>query len=283
MAHIFKRTVALLNDFDNIDLVLKKAIDFSTKHHTSLEVLYVQEEGLFEVPDYFLSEDKIAKERIDKSKIKAKIEEHLHVLKQEEKHAILVYVDDTVDRVLNYLKEHKDILLISFYHESLSEDLIKNTPYSYWILKNNLESYNNIAIPLDFTDESKRVIQATKHIFEESHITIAHNYRYMMDTISVQVDYLDTSPMLTPDILEINKEMQKVQKETFERYKKEFNVDGVCIEEEGSLDSDLRQYLSHQEFDLIVLYHHDTELFLSPSLISLLLKELQTDFFIFNL
>lgn len=283
MEHIFKRTVALLNDLNSFDLVLKKALDFSRKHQTTLEVLYVQEEGLFEVPDYFLSEDKIAEERIDRDKIKTKIEEQLLALNEKEKHAILVYVDDTVDRVLNHAKESKEILFITTYHQSLSATLLKETPYSYWILKEEVERYDKIAIPIDFSEQNRHVIQATQHIFPESEIRIAHNYRYLMDAMTVQVDYLDVVPIVNPELLELNEEIEKREKETFEQYQKEFNVQGDYLEAEGALDTDLIQYLTSHDFNLTVLYHHDTELFLSPSLIVVLLDKVESDFLVFNL
>jgi nucleotide-binding universal stress UspA family protein len=283
MKHLFKRTVVLLNDFESIDNLLKKAIAFSTKHQTTLEVLYVHEEPLFDIPDYFLSEDKIANEGLDKEKVKAKIKEHLVALKQNDEHAILIYIDDTVDQVLHYAKDQKDILFITAYHEKISETLISKTPYSFWIVKNDSDLYNKIVLPIDFTDKGKEVLQASKHIFSENSMTMVHDYRYLIDTMNVPIDYLDVSPMISPDIVEVNESLKREQKKIFEAYKKEFDVEGECIEEEGSLDQDLIDYISKREFDLVVMYHQDDELFLSPSLILTLLKSLSIDFFVFNI
>ena len=283
MNHLFKRTVVLLNDFESIDNLLKKTIDFSIKHQTTLEVLYVHEEPLFDIPDYFLSDDKIASEQLDKEKIKAKIKEHLVALQQNDKHAILVYVDDTVDQVLHYGKEQKDILFVTAYHEKISENLIQKTPHSFWIVKNDIDVYDKIVLPIDFTDRAKKVLQASKHIFSQNSMTMVHDYRYLIDTMSVPIDYLDVSPMISPDIVEVNEELKREQKKIFESYKKEFDVDGECIEEEGSLDQDLIDYISKREFDLVIMYHQDDELFLSTSLTVTLLKALSIDFFVFNL
>jgi len=283
MSHLFKRTVVLLNDFESIDNLLKKAIDFSIKHQTTLEVLYVHEEPLFDIPDYFLSDDKIVSEQLDKEKIKAKIKEHLVALQQNDKHAILVYVDDTVDQVLHYGKEQKDILFVTAYHEKISENLLQKTPHSFWIVKNDIDVYDKIVLPIDFTDRAKKVLQASKHIFSQNSMTMVHDYRYLIDTMSVPIDYLDVSPMISPDIVEVNEELKREQKKIFESYKKEFDVDGECIEEEGSLDQDLIDYISKREFDLVIMYHQDDELFLSTSLTVTLLKALSIDFFVFNL
>jgi len=284
MAHIFKRTVALLNDLNNLDLVLKKSIEFSTKHQTILEILYIQEEALFEVPDYFLAEDKIAKEGIDKAKIKAKIEEHLKKLHQNEPHAIFVKEDDTVGQILHYGQEDKTVLFIGAYHESLTPKLLEQTPYSFWFIKNkDVIAYEKIVLPLDFQGESKKIIQATKHIFSDSEITLLHDYRYLVDTVMVQVDYLNIVPIITSDMVELNEVLKKEKQEILKTYTKEFELKGVCVEGEGALDEELIRYIGTHEFDLTVLYHRDTELFLSPSLIVVLLKKVDTDFFIFNL
>jgi hypothetical protein len=283
MKHLFKRTVVLLNDFESIDNLLKKAIDFSTKHQTTLEVLYVHEEPLFDLPDYFLSKDKIVNEGLDKEKIKAKIKEHLISLKQNDEHAILVYIDDTVDQVLHYAKDQKDILFITAYHEKISEHLLEKTPYSFWIVKNKSDLYNKIVLPIDFTDHAKKVLQISKHIFSENSMMMVHDYRYLVDPLTMPIDYLDVSPMISADVVNVNETLKREQKKIFEAYKKEFDIEGECIEEEGSLDQDLIDYISKGEFDLVIMYHQDDELFLSPSLIVTLLKSLSTDFFIFNI
>jgi len=283
MQHIFKRVVVLLNDLKNIDNLLKKASDFSRQHQTGLEILYVQEEALFDIPDYFLSEDKIANEHLDKKSVKAKIEEHLLSLGIEDKHAILVYEGDTVDQVIHYAKEQKEILFITAYHEVLSEKLVEKTAQSFWIVKKDTEHYEHIVLPLDCTEQGKKSLEISKHIFPVNRMSIIHDYRYLLDTLTVQVDYLNLVPVVTPEIIEFNEKLKKEQKEKFEDYQKEFGVQGEFMEAEGSLDQDLIAYIAKNNFDLTIMYHQDAEYFLSSSLIVELLKEIETDFFIVNL
>ena len=282
MKHLFKRTVVLLNDFKTIDTLLKKAIDFSTQHHTTLEILYVHEKGLFEIPDYFLSEEKITDEESDKGKIKERIEEHLDALNVKEKMAILVYEEDSVERVLHHAKGQKEILFMTAYHAELSPKLLQKTPHTFWIVKKSILTYKNMVLPFDFSENGRKTLQATQHIFAEHPLTMVHDYRYILDTLTIQVDYLNVLPLLTDEVLEINRRLKKEQQAKFEAYKKEFHVEGDCIEGEGALDKDLIEYISQRDFDLTILYHQNEELFLSPSLILELLKGLETDFFIFN-
>jgi len=281
--HPFKRVVVLLSNLEKINQLLQKAVDFSQQHQTSLEILYVQEEALFEIPDYFLSESEITHERLDKKRIKAKIQEHLLALGVQEKYAILIYENDTVNQLLYTFKEQKETLFITAYHQELNEKLIEKTPYSFWIIKKSVPQYKMIALPLDFSENGKKALQITQHLFSKNAITIVHDYRYLLDAVEIQVDYLNLIPILSPDTIAFNERLKEKQKEKFENYKKEFRVKGECIEGKGALDQDLMNYISKRGFDLTILYHQDSELFLSPSLILTLLKEVSTDFFIFNL
>jgi len=283
MKHIFKRVVVLLNELDNIDRVLDKAVKFSDTHNTALEVLFVHEEPLFEMPDFFLSDKQIEDEKIDKHKITKKIEEHLAKFGITKKIPILVFIDDTVDRTIVYGRENKDILFITNYHESLSADLIEKTPYSYWIVKNEHSSYKSIALPLDFTEDSAKVIEATKHIFSDSKLTMIHDYRYIIDTLMVQEDYLAVAPIDTSMDLELNEELKAQQLKNFEEYKQRFNIDGIFMEEEDTIEDDLVNCIQNNNFDLTVLYHHKTNLFLSPTIIIKLVDSVSTDFFVFTI
>ena len=284
MKHYFKRTVVVLNNLEKIDNLLKKAIAFSSQHQTTLEILYVQEKSLFEMPDYFLSEDKMAKGQIDKEKIKAKIQEHLNRLDEVETHAILVYIDDTVDRAMQHAKGDKETLLLTHYHPKITEQLLEKTPYSLFVIKNETENYSDIILPIDLRKKSREALTVAKEIFPKKAITLIHDYRYLLDMLTIQVDYFNLAPIVTPDLIDLNQKIKNDQRESFNTYKKEFNLEGIFLEDDGgSLDNTLIDYISSNNFDLTLLYHQDTELFLSPSLIEELMKKLSTDFFILNL
>ncbi len=281
--HPFKRVVVLLSDLENTHQLLQKAVDFSQQQQIILEILYVHEEALFEIPDYFLSENQIAHERLDKKRIKAKIQEQLVALGVQEKYAILIYENDTVNQLLYLFKEQKETLFITSYHQELNQKLIEKTPYSFWIIKKSVPQYKRIVLPLDFSENAKKALQITQQLFTKNVITIVHDYRYLLDAVDIQVDYLNLIPTLSPETIAFNNRLKEKQKEKFEKYKKEFTIKGDCIEGKGALDQDLMSYISKRGFDLTILCHQDSELFLSPSLIITLLKEVSTDFFIFNL
>jgi hypothetical protein len=280
MHHLFDRVIVLLNDLDNIDTLLRRGVEFSRKHETSLEILYVHEEPLFAVPDFFLSEENRGKGQIDKSKIKDKIQEHLELFDSSKNHAILVYIDDTVERLLNHAKDVGRTLVVTNYHKTVSSSLLEKTSYSFWINRGVKEVYKNIVFPINLKEESKKCIEATQHIFPESKLSLVYDYRYLLDVLAVREDYLNVVPITTGIDYTLHKKVKAENEETFESYKKEFNVDGTFIEGEGLLHEDLVEYIKEKSFDLTILYHSDDELFFSPVLILALLEALETDFFI---
>jgi len=280
MKHQYNRVVVLLNDFEKIDTLLERAIDFSKEHNTILEILYVHEEPLFDIPDYFLSDEKINENKIDTIKIKEKIQSHLDTYNLTESHAILVYLDDTVDRLLTHLSDAEHTLIVTTYNEALTTQLISKTPYSYWIIKNNnTDTYANMVFPSDLSDESKKVIGLTQHIFNSSKLHLLYDYRYILDTLAIREDYLNVTPVTIEIDTELNEQKKAEEKERFNDYKKEFNIEGTFLEGEDLLEDDLAKFIK-DNFDLTIIYRRDEELFSSPSLILSLMKKVSSDFFV---
>ena len=280
MKHQYNRVVVLLNDFEKIDTLLERAINFSKEHNTILEILYVHEEPLFDIPDYFLSDEKINENKIDPIKIKEKIQSHLDTYNLTESHAILVYLDDTVDRLLTHLSDAEHTLIVTTYNEALTTQLISKTPYSYWIIKNNnTDTYANMVFPSDLSDESKKVIGLTQHIFSSSRLHLLYDYRYILDTLAIREDYLNVTPVTIEIDTELNEQKKAEEKERFNDYKKEFNIEGTFLEGEDLLEDDLAKFIK-DNFDLTIIYRRDEELFSSPSLILSLMKKVSSDFFV---
>jgi hypothetical protein len=283
MNHIFKRVVVILNEIEKIDNLLEKAVAFSNKHQTTLEVLFVHEEPLFKMPDYFLSDEKISKERIDKNKIKKSIQEKLNALNPHKTVSVLVLVDDTLDQVIEYGKENKDILFITAYHEELNSKLLQKTPYSFWIVKNEIKSYSKILLPTDLNQKSIEVIKVTQHIFPNVQLGMVHDYRFTLDMTLIEDEHLRITPIVSTMDIEINKERKERQRVLFETYKQDFNIAGDFLEENEGLEEDLVEYIQQNQAELIVMYPEEIELFLSSSLIIKLLHRVPKDFLVLNI
>ncbi len=115
MNNITNKVLAVLNDIEALDIVLKKAVSLSEEKKAILEVLFVHEEKIFELPDFFRFKETPEKDIADKDKIKKEIENKLTTLGSKQKHIVLVKIDDTVDRVLELTKgdEYSTIVMRS--------------------------------------------------------------------------------------------------------------------------------------------------------------------------
>jgi len=281
--HIFKRVVVVLNDIENIDNLLERAVAFSNQHQTTLEVLFVHEEPLFQLPDYFLSDKKISEDRVDKKRIKDTIQEKLNGLNFNKTVSILVLIDDTLDHIIEYGKDNQDILFIMAYHEVLNSKLLHKSPYSFLIVKDEQKNYSNILLPIDLNEKSIEVIKATQHIFPLAQLKVVHDYRFTLDTSLIEDNHLRIAPIVSSVDIEINREEKKRQLELFNNYKNDFDLTGDFLEENKGLEEDLVEYIELNQAELIVMYPEDIELFLSSNLIIKLLHRIPKDFLVLNI
>jgi len=280
MKHIFKRVVVLLNDLNDRELLLTKGIAFAKEHQCTIEVIFVHEVPLFELPDYFRSDESIREATLDKAKVKQEILDTLESLSPENNYAVLVYENDTVDRLLTSLTDTKHSLVITRYHESLTNLLIEKTDYAYWVIKTEKSNYKNIILSVDLKDKSRKCIAFTKHVFADANIKLVHDYRYLLDTMIIREDYMNVAPITTGMDIEINTEFKESQKKLFNKYLKEYALEGDFIEGDGALDEDLIDYIKTHNFDLTVLYRNDEDLFFTPTLIVSLMSNIASDFFV---
>jgi len=277
MEHIFNRVIVLVNDLEKMEILLEKGVVFANGHNAFLEVLFVHEVPLFEIPDYFLSEEKIAEGLISKDKIHQEIEEVLKGLEIEKEPAILVYENDTVDRLLTLLKDTKETLVVTAYHTSLSAKLVEETPYAFWFIKEDERDYNNIALPMELEDEFEKCIKLTQHLFPKGEITLLHDYRSMSAALMVSQDYMGGTPMPTQVDVELDQLFREKQLKIFNEYMEKYAVEGVFFEGEGVMYEDIMHYIQDNDFDLTVLYRNSNELFLTSTRITELIKEVSTD------
>ncbi|MCK4736987.1 MAG: hypothetical protein KAT10_00395 [Sulfurimonas sp.] len=117
------KILAVLNDIEALDTVLKRAVSLSEEKEAILEVLFVHEEKIFGLPDFFRFKEIPEKDVADKDKIKKEIESKLTALGSKQEHIILVKIDDTVDRVLELTKGDEAITVIVQNHDVITKKL----------------------------------------------------------------------------------------------------------------------------------------------------------------
>ncbi len=277
-----KKIVAVLNDFKKADDLLQKAITLTKEHNAILEVLYIHEESLFDIPDYFLSDESIKESFIDKNKIRKEIKDEILKLGFEKDCAILVFIDDTVDRVFTQTREDTstDTMIITPYHQDITQKLLKKSNLPILVVKNSIKDYKNIVLPVDLGENTKICIDLANNVLPNSKKHLVYDYRYIVDTSILDIDYLGI-PTEDPIINnQINQELEKSQLESFEALKKETGFEGSFIAESLSIEEDLLNFIELNHFDLTVLCSNSKH-FLSLGSVSLsLLEKLETDILI---
>lgn len=282
MEHMFNRVIVLLNSVEKMEVLLHKGVTFAKEHKALLEVLYVHEESWFDIPDLFLKEEQRESDRqaIDTKKIKQEIEKHLEILSPDETYATLVFLDDTVDRLLSHAKEVETTLVITEYHEKLATVLLSKTAYAFWFIKRQQARYKKMILAIDLKDNVSSCIEMAQHFFPDTALTLVHDYRYMLDVLSVREDYFNLVPMSNEIDAQLGSKLQVQQKSLLERYANKYKIESYFMEGEGLLDEDLAEYIKDEKFNLTILYRNNEELFFSPTLIVKLMNALSTDFLI---
>ena len=261
MLNTIDNVLVVLNDFEKIDDILKKALVLSTNKKAILEVLFVYEKSLFDVPDYFHPKNSF----IDKEKIKIEIKNRLLELGKSGDCAILVFVDDTVDRVLSQTKEPKQTLIVTTYKENITQELVKKSSSSFLVIKNKKSTYKNIILPVDLSEYSLKCINFAKTVFPQSQIKLLY----------------DNHIVLHP-------EAKEEKKELFESLKKETNLEGYYIkehivsevdfiEELYNIEKHLASFINRDNFDLTILCSHHRDFLFSNSLSFDMLGMIQND------
>ena len=265
MLDAISKIVVVLNNFEKADKILEKALTLSIHQKAVLEILYVHEEPLFDLPDYFRLKDSIGDDFIDKEKIKKEIKERLSKLGRSEDCAILVFVDDTVDRVLTQTKEPNETLVVTAYEDKITEKLLTKSDASFLVIKNDKKSYEDIVMPVDLSENSLACIRVAKMLFPQSKIRLLYDNYYI---------FLD--------------EVKEKEKALFETLKKETNLEGDYIQEHVvteiefvdemyAIEKHLAAFIKMHNFDLIILYSHHRDFAFSESISFALLEMLHSD------
>ncbi|HHS93266.1 MAG TPA: hypothetical protein ENK82_07955 [Campylobacterales bacterium] len=280
MKHIFNDTIVLLNDLENMEMLLKKGIEFSLNHQVPLQVIYVHETPLFQIPDIFLSKEKRLEGSLDKEVVKKGIEERIKALGSTNQYAVFVYENDTLNRLLSLVRGRREVLVITRYQEELLSKLIAKTPFAYCVLKASKGVYEKIALPIDLEDDFHKCIETTQHLFTNGKINLIHDYRFLQENFMVSEDYMGVAATSTQSELEVLESLKEIQKETFYDYLEKYNVQGAFLEGDDVLYEDVINYIKKNHFDVTILYRNEKELLFTSSMIMGLMREIHTDFFV---
>jgi hypothetical protein len=261
MTKSFDKVLIVLNCFENIDNILQSALKLKKQQNTILEILYVHEKALFDLPDFFSSKDT----SINKDKIKRDIKDRLQEFGFSEKYAIFIYVDDTVDRVLALTKNQKNLLIVTDYHKKITQKLVKKSPASFLILKDGKNSFEKIIMPVDLSSETILCINRAKDLFAKSDIRLLHDHNFVIskDRIGEEEKHYETLKK------EVSLEGDSI---------KEYFVNEIeFVEELYIMERHLAEFINERDFDLTILCTRDKDYIFSQSLSFALLDMVETD------
>lgn len=259
-----KKIIAVLNDFTMIDEILWKAFYFAQNHDAMVEILYVHEGPLFDVPNFFSTEEENS---IDKEKIKAAILEKVDTFEIQKEPVIFVEIDDTPNRVWALTRKDKESLIVTSYHESISYELVKKITQPILIVKNDTKQYHKIALIINAESPSTLCIDRAKKYFSESKIELFYDYRYIV------------TPGIETGIHNIQI-IEEAQRESFEMLKVETGLDGKFFIDGGYLDRDINGYLQEKGYDMLYACAPADDFFVSDTLAIELLESLDCDMLI---
>ncbi len=266
MSHNFTKIIAVLNDFSLADVLLKKAFDFAYANGASVEILYVQELPLFDIPDYFRSD---TEDSLDKEKVKQEIKNKVVALNPKREPAIFIEIADTADRVWALSRDVEETLIITPYHDSITSKVIDKVSQPLLVLKTQVDSYQKLAFVLNATGESITCIEDVKSHFKESDIHLLFDYRYVVD------------PSMELDLQNVEF-IEKAQREAFEKIKKESGLEGEFFVDGSFFGDDLVQYIQEKAFDITYLCSRGDDFFVSDTLADELLEKCDCDILVAN-
>jgi len=262
-----KKIIAVVNDFSMIDRVLDKTFAFSQKYHAVVEILYVHERPLFEIPDFFHSGDDDLP--LNKAKIKASILEKVNRFNFEKEVVVFVKIDDTPDRVWALAREDKETLIITAYHKDITEKVVNEISQPILIVKGHIENYQKMALIVDVGTPSLLCIERAKSYFPKIDIELFYDYSYIVD------------PSMESDLQNIQI-IEDIQREEFNKLKEESGLDGKFFIDGDFLGTQISDYLQEKNFDIIYACSHQDGFFGSDNLSITILEDLSCDMLIVN-
>ena len=263
-----QKIVAVLNHFDQADLVLGKAVRLAKEQNAPLEILFVYETPLFSLPDFFLRLEAKEKNTVDKEKIKQEIEERVRALGYSEACATFIFIDGTADRVAVHTHDETDTLVVSAYQHAISEALVQKCRSPLLTLKGGLKEEKIISLPIELNESTGKCIEMTRTLFPESTLRLIYDNHYLAD-----------------------KEDNEAQKEAFDKFKAEMGLEGDYIEEFvwneadfgedfDAMEKHLLTQIKKNNSDLTILCSSDGEYLYSEGVLLSLLHKAETDFLI---
>lgn len=274
-----KRIMAVINDFGMADAILSKAAALSQREQAKLEVMFVHEEKLFDLPEFFRFKEIAPNQPVDKEKIQKEITQKLTVLGVKESVPVLVFVDDTADHVLLQTKNAQETLIILSYDKNIARKVIKKSHLPVLVIKHNRTvDYAKVVVPVDFSPASKESIVLAKALFPQKQIELVHDYRALY-----MEGFMDSEGMAELGAeVELTDMEKKAAEDNFEALLQEMQCKGSFLTEKASFQEDLSDFILDNGHDLAIIGSNNADKLFFDSVSFDLLETLPIDLLIYS-
>lgn len=251
------------------ELSVDKAIELAKKYDLWLEVLHVVDPPVFEWTwggEYVEEQQKREEKRVEKERqISDKITERLQ--RRHDKMNVTVRVGSPVEMIIAFAKEQdvSEIViggtgehhpLKNFFFGSTAKNIMEKSHVPVLVVRNDKSvDYQNILIPVDFSDESLWTVKHTAELFPSANLYILHIMEIPSES---RMRYYGLEE---GEISTISDTQRKKSKEEMETFVKKISVSNAVhpVFAEGSLNTEvLLQQGDRISADLISLTPHKT-------------------------
>ena len=273
-----KKVLAVINDIESMEIVLKKGIALAAIESAFLEVMFVHETPIFDRVEYFRFKYEAPLEGIDREKVRQAVVKILVDLNAPTDTPVEVFLDDTVDQVLKVTKRETSMLILVGHNNLIAKQLVQESHLPVLVLKNSKDHvYKNIVVPFDFTEASKIGVDLALKLFDKTLITLVHDFRYL-----IMEDYVDPEGMVLPYFdMEISDAEKKAQQNELLSYARSKGVNSRFIIQEGSIVDDLINDIKNNDVDLVVSGSEDANRLFFRSVALEILSDSSTDVLVF--
>ncbi len=253
------RILALCSDLERCEEVVDKTQELSKRLSAGVTLIYVKEEGLFELPIY-----KGRDRNLDAAR------EYLEaILRQRglDDWALLLYESDIADHALLEAEREGSFLIVTHQNEGI-DSLIKKSKSALYVLGSASSHKPSKALYVpDVIGDWKPCLDMAKSIEPATSWDAYMDYQFFPTAEDAMVD-----PMLgamTPEILIEESEIIKSTKERFEAFCEAEGIEGYFEIGEQGLVEDILDAIKRSKADLLVTALSDADTILAEGAKSL--------------
>ncbi len=251
-----RRILALCTELDQFDGVVQSAETLSKRYGAGVTLLYVQEEGLFELPLFSEGDGSIESVR-----------EHLQESVRQMGHedwAVLVYENDIVDHAVIESKREKSFLVVSDDHEEIDE-LVRKIETTLFVLKKGaVHEYGRVLLALDSAYTTEKGIDFVLEFAKGAKVFCYLDYQLIVSMADPGLDPVVGA--MTPDVLMAEEtEVIDARRESFQQLCKEKGLKGEFELGEHGLVRDILQKREAAEAELLAIAAEDRDTLLAEA------------------